>query len=76
MVTFLYALGLLSTLGSLLGIAEFGQVEIYAGVTRTNPYIVAGFIAAALINIGLFWGLAEVIKNLQEINEELSRKDF
>jgi hypothetical protein len=75
MVGFLRFLGILSVIGSFLGLAYFSQINVGYGVMRMNPFIIASFIGSGLVSLGLFWGLADVIENLQQINKKLSKKD-
>jgi hypothetical protein len=75
MVGFLRFLGILSVVGSFLGLAYFSQINVGYGVTRTNPFIISTFIASGLVSLGLFLGLADVIENLQQIKKKLNKKD-
>lgn len=75
MVGFLRFLGILSVVGGFLGLAYFSQINVGYGVMRMNPFIIASFIVSGLVSLGLFWGLAEMIENLQQINKKLDKKD-
>jgi hypothetical protein len=74
MVGFLRFLGILSVIGSFLGLAYFSQINLGYGMMRTNPFIISTFIASGLVSLGLFWGLADVIENLQQINKKINKK--
>jgi hypothetical protein len=75
MVGFLRFLGIISVFGSFLGLAYLSQINVGYGVMRINPFIIASFIGSGLVSLGLFWGLADVIENLQQINKKLDKKD-
>lgn len=75
MIDFLRILGTLSVVGGMFGIFEYGFIDYGAGVTEPNVYVISIFAASALVSFGLFWGLAEIIYNLREINKNLEEGD-
>jgi membrane-bound ClpP family serine protease len=74
MVGFLQFLGILSVLGGMLGVFEFGYIDYGSGIMEANPYLIGVYIASALVGFGLFWALAAIIDNLKKINEKLKKE--
>lgn len=74
MVTYLQLLGILSVIGGAVGIFEFAQIDLGYGATQFSPYLVAMIIGGVLVSFGVFWGLATIIYNLQQLNEKMDKK--
>lgn len=71
MVGFMQFLGILSILGGVLGIYQFTQININYAILQMFPYIVGAIAASSIIGFGVFWALAAIISNLEQINENL-----
>jgi hypothetical protein len=74
MVNFMQFLGVLSILGGFLGISEYGFID-NGIVMEPNVYAIGVFAASGIIGFGVFWALAAIISNLQQINEKLSEEE-
>lgn len=75
MVGFMQFLGILSIIGGMVGVFEFGYIDYGAGVMQANPYLIGVYIASGLVGFGLFWALAAIIDNLKKINDNLKEGD-
>lgn len=74
MVGFMQFLGILSILGGMMGVFEFGYIDYGSGIMQANPYLIGVYVASGLVGFGIFWGLAEIIANLRKINENLKEE--